>query len=605
MDTYNKIYSRISSDFYAERSGDRTVLMYLPPAGSLHYSAVNQQMNNCWGDFFNKLKDGIVVSFQHRNSLYDIDIKRLEQTRNTQLFDFKKLFLVRESLALLYQMMQLNDQSLQQYEELELLLDSLPSHNLPENEWPMNLPEALKTEQKPDSGTTSAEDSNMNPKDLSASISGSSSKKEKERDCMSDAVKNGDDITVYSINLARMKILKNRLSFNELKKYLLSRQLYFLILLKRPVQYAERSLKFLKDSIEMIQAKYPLFSYDYLSEECHDSMILPNKEFLVSLLRIKQMEVWALTSSIKLLRVCRDLIYKIFEFENHPGGANNNTSSSTLQRSFTQAVNSLMSLESRDSAYHGAGKSLQHSKSFNFSEQYADSVGIAGVNNTVSLTGGNEGKPSVTTDPGLSIDDLYLYKEAFIACNDLLHFALQRFNRLCCTIKYSKIHGEKISSNIVKNHLKLLQPGSSITDSNVNYNNSSSNGSNSSLSASKAAKAQSYFSHFLEDEKKFTSAAELLQKDLLDSKFLEDGNLETSLAAIMGRVRTASHFWAKIYNIDENEFGKEIKQNEDFIFQQYQKNFSKSQLEKGKILEVSIALYLFKCSHEINILCQR
>lgn len=72
----------------------------------------------------------------------------------------------------------------------------------------------------------------------------------------------------------------------------------------------------------------------------------------------------------------------------------------------------------------------------------------------------------------------------------------------------------------------------------------------------------------------------------------------------MGRVRTASHFWAKIYAIDESAFGLDIRHTEEFIFSQYS-NFSKSQLEKGKILEITIALTLYKCFHELNIICQR
>lgn len=534
IETYNKIYYRISGDFYAERSGDRTVMMYMPPTASLHYSSVNQQINTSWNEFLTKLKEGIVTSFQNRNSLYDIDIRRLEQTRNTQMFDFKKLFLVRESLALLYQMMQLNDQSLQQYEELDNLLDSLPSHNLPENEWPMILPEPLKSEATSGTSTKSeapALDSTPPPSGLSGS-------KKENRDCMSDAVKNGDEITVYSINLARMKILKNRLSFIELKKYLLSRQLYFLILLKRPVQYAEKSLKFLKDSIQTIQQKYPLFSYDYLSEECNDSVILPNKEFLLSLLRMKQMEIWALTSSIKLLRVCRDLIYKIFEFENHNHDYVS-SSGSTLQRTFTQAVTSLMSLDRSD----GLNNKSNYSRSYTFAEQ--ESIQNSNILNTVSTsnsTAGNNNNNNLITNNNADSNELYVYKDAFIACNELLDFAMQRFTRLCSTIKYAKKYGELVSMNIVKNHLALFSKPNAITQvttslSNISVASSQQETTTSSSSDEKKdlnssdvnsnyLKAKEYFSHFSE-EGKFSSAAELLQKDLLDSKFLEDNNLET------------------------------------------------------------------------------
>ena len=53
---------------------------------------------------------------------------------------------------------------------------------------------------------------------------GSAKEKEKDKDPMTDAVKNGDDICVYSINISRMRILKNKLSLLELHRYIYARQ---------------------------------------------------------------------------------------------------------------------------------------------------------------------------------------------------------------------------------------------------------------------------------------------------------------------------------------------------------------------------------------------
>ena len=78
-------------------------------------------------DFFAKIRDGVVTSFQQRTSLYDADIRRLDSMRGTPHLDFRQLFLVKESLALMHQMMQLPAEALMQYEELEALLAFVPT----------------------------------------------------------------------------------------------------------------------------------------------------------------------------------------------------------------------------------------------------------------------------------------------------------------------------------------------------------------------------------------------------------------------------------------------------------------------------------------------
>ena len=109
LDVYNKIYAKICSDFYVDRSGDRTVMLLLPNDGA-SISGTNSmllmnQSQNSFSDFLNKMREGIVLSFQHRSALYDADIRKLDGLRSTPNFDFRQLFLVKESLALLYQMM--------------------------------------------------------------------------------------------------------------------------------------------------------------------------------------------------------------------------------------------------------------------------------------------------------------------------------------------------------------------------------------------------------------------------------------------------------------------------------------------------------------------
>ena len=150
MDVYQKIYARLSADFYTEKSGDRSVMLILPPdTGSKRTLSVPerfaqqglyQQSYASIADLLGKLRDGVVTSFQIRTLQYDADIRRLDTARGLPNFDFWQLFLVKESLALMYQMLQLPDRALSLYEELEMLLVFAPAHSLPASDWPVVIP---------------------------------------------------------------------------------------------------------------------------------------------------------------------------------------------------------------------------------------------------------------------------------------------------------------------------------------------------------------------------------------------------------------------------------------------------------------------------------
>ncbi len=82
IDVYNRIYSRLCSDFYGDRTGDRSVMLILPPPSIVENSNVTffgfkngnntqtltllQSSNNSISDLLSKMREGVVVSFQHR-----------------------------------------------------------------------------------------------------------------------------------------------------------------------------------------------------------------------------------------------------------------------------------------------------------------------------------------------------------------------------------------------------------------------------------------------------------------------------------------------------------------------------------------------------------
>jgi hypothetical protein len=68
---------------------------------------LDRQIEKVYEEFFSKIKEGVVYSFYQRCGQYDSDIRRLDSFRCSPQFDFRQLFLVKESLALMYQLMQL------------------------------------------------------------------------------------------------------------------------------------------------------------------------------------------------------------------------------------------------------------------------------------------------------------------------------------------------------------------------------------------------------------------------------------------------------------------------------------------------------------------
>ena len=311
VETCNKIYSRLSNDFYIDRPGDRTVMLITKPEATMQVqnkpkesrflgspessfstslmlsissfstSSMSSISSQAGGDsqlaltsfqeLLSKLREGVVQSFQYRTAAYDADIRRLEAARSSAAnYDFRQLFLVKESLALMYQMMQLADKALVQYEELEDLIHSVSNSNitasnihnnnhnsnlekpnkvsnfqLPDTDWPMVAPELLSTADLPSTSKVPSKAQPDVPPTFSsppmhpqANPIGTEEKdrdKDKDRDIkndpsrnlMSDACKNGDDVLSYSINVARLKILKNKMSSLELLRYIFARQVFF------------------------------------------------------------------------------------------------------------------------------------------------------------------------------------------------------------------------------------------------------------------------------------------------------------------------------------------------------------------------------------------
>ena len=185
---------------------------------------------------------------------YDAEIRRLDALRGTPEMEFRQLFLVKESLALMFQMMQLPGESLVQYEELEMLLSSGILTNLAENLWPLvpaDVGAAAKTKTRSSiSGRLGDAESEPAPEsgEEGGAVDGGKERGSSAHSTpvWTSACQQGEAVLLYSINASRMKVLKNKVSVLELNHYVFARECFFLFGLNRLSLCAEKGLVFIQ-----------------------------------------------------------------------------------------------------------------------------------------------------------------------------------------------------------------------------------------------------------------------------------------------------------------------------------------------------------------------
>jgi len=72
-----------------------------------------------WADFTAKMKDGIVSSFDQNVLTFEEDIRRLDSQRQMPGWNYCTFFILKEGLTHAYEMMNLHEEALRQYDELE------------------------------------------------------------------------------------------------------------------------------------------------------------------------------------------------------------------------------------------------------------------------------------------------------------------------------------------------------------------------------------------------------------------------------------------------------------------------------------------------------
>ncbi|KAK9718790.1 hypothetical protein K7432_005264 [Basidiobolus ranarum] len=202
------VYDRIRADFNTKK--DRCSI--LRPHD-------HESKTELWQDFISKVKDGIITSFEYHVAQYEEHIRRMDSQRQMPGWNYCTFFLMKESLAQSYEMMNLFDQALKQYDELEASFFQV-------------LKDKALTWFKNFGG--------LDPGDDSA------------------------DILDINRKSYRDAILQNDISVFDFRIYLFARQCRLLFLIGEPTEVCDRALKFVSTFVRTIRDFQSSFSTNFL-----------------------------------------------------------------------------------------------------------------------------------------------------------------------------------------------------------------------------------------------------------------------------------------------------------------------------------------------------
>ncbi|KAG0521169.1 hypothetical protein BDA96_08G138300 [Sorghum bicolor] len=103
-----KVYARLEADFNTKKR-ERCCKFDLHGADK-----------EFWDDFDSKMVDCIRNTLDRRVQFYEEEIRRLSEQRFTPIWNFCNFFILKESLAFMFEMSNLHEDSLREYDELEL-----------------------------------------------------------------------------------------------------------------------------------------------------------------------------------------------------------------------------------------------------------------------------------------------------------------------------------------------------------------------------------------------------------------------------------------------------------------------------------------------------
>ncbi|CAG8667598.1 24821_t:CDS:10 [Dentiscutata erythropus] len=110
MNMKGTVFDKIKADFNTSRR-DRCVQLRLSDNDADEYES--------WQELMSKIKDGILISFDQHVVQYEEDIRRFDSQRSMIGWNYCTFFVLKEGLALTFEVFNLYEEALVQYDELE------------------------------------------------------------------------------------------------------------------------------------------------------------------------------------------------------------------------------------------------------------------------------------------------------------------------------------------------------------------------------------------------------------------------------------------------------------------------------------------------------
>ena len=399
LETIKKIYNKLSHDYCLSRPGDRSICLYTQsmliqlestlPQSSLthHYKSTSeqalyiQQAHQSIHEFISMLRDMLSRSFHYRMSLYTTEITRLEtilllpvlsssssvgaapvpQAENRNKNGFRQLFLTKESVALMYQCMNMPSEALTLYEELYVMLKTSPPVEWTHaSHWPFSRlrpsPTPLQQSQPQSSSSRSVSESDSRhtyPSVPTTAPSSSSSQPtyppthtdtyptaaattitHHEASIWTDVCTTGHNLLHYSINDIRAKVLRNEVNILELHTYLYARQAYFLKELRQYKVYYMKCRRFIKWMYKQLLAYITTISHtssgaynmSIHQQQCYviynNGLVITDMSVYSNVLT-RQAIAWVLTAGLAVVSDYRQFVSSPSSSTVHNSGSSN------------------------------------------------------------------------------------------------------------------------------------------------------------------------------------------------------------------------------------------------------------------------------------------
>lgn len=110
------VFDKIKADFNASSKTNRVIQIK-------HDYASEAEKNEAWKDLISHVKEAMFSSFSTRVDVYQDEINKLESERHVLGWNFSKFFVMKEGLALAFEQMNLFEDALLLYDELEASYD--------------------------------------------------------------------------------------------------------------------------------------------------------------------------------------------------------------------------------------------------------------------------------------------------------------------------------------------------------------------------------------------------------------------------------------------------------------------------------------------------